>query len=358
MKASATARLATIDALRGIAAFLVVLFHIRGALGDNLKSWMPDWIYSFLSYGFVGVAVFFVISGFVIALSLSHKRATLGLTGRFAIRRSLRLDPPYWVAIALEIGLIYLALQLFPETVKSVPPTWDKVVAHIFYMQDILEYGNIAAVFWTLCIELQFYLFYALMLTLVQWRSAEFIDENGNFSKTASVWFGLSALLGIACMNKLITPPFPGLFIAYWPYFLSGALIALSYASRLSPKYFIGHTILLVISAVFKPTPYLVAALITIIFLFYVASRNLFSSMLSFRPLIYLGTISYSLYLFHSIVGWRFVILVQTLHKGPLSPTMSITVFFCAVIVSLISADIAFRIIETPSINLAKKIRY
>lgn len=358
MTVNTGSRLATIDALRGVAALLVAIFHIRGALGENLSNWLPTWIFETLSIGFVGVAIFFVISGFVIALTLSSREVNLSFVGRFALRRSLRLDPPYWFAIAAEILLIYVAMRVFPGQTTAVPPSVEKIIAHIFYLQDILGYGNIAAVFWTLCIELQFYLFYAFCLAVVQTPTQPLIDSNGHLSSRAVVVFGLTAITGILCVNKWVTPPVPGLFISYWPYFLAGAMIAWVYASGLKEQYFYGYFSILLLCVLVQPTPYLVAALITSAFLLYVAKRRIFSTALAFKPLLYLGTISYSLYLFHSIVGWRAVILVKKLHPDAFSPTLTIVVFLGALAASILSADLAFRLIERPSMNFAKKIRY
>ena len=54
-----------------------------------------------LKLGFVGVDIFFVLSGFVIAYSVREARITPRFLGRFALRRSIRLDPPYWITIAI-----------------------------------------------------------------------------------------------------------------------------------------------------------------------------------------------------------------------------------------------------------------
>jgi peptidoglycan/LPS O-acetylase OafA/YrhL len=84
-----------VDALRGIAAVSVVLFHLKeGKHIPNLYALMPKWLQTLFDHGVLGVSIFFVLSGFVIAHSLYKQHVTLRLAGRFMLRRSIRLDPP------------------------------------------------------------------------------------------------------------------------------------------------------------------------------------------------------------------------------------------------------------------------
>src|SRR5208282_311558 len=92
-------RFLLVDALRGIAAMSVVVFHLaEGHHVDQFMTVAPVWLITVIEHGDLGVAIFFVLSGFVIAHSLYGRNVTLSLAGRFMLRRSLRLDPPYWVA--------------------------------------------------------------------------------------------------------------------------------------------------------------------------------------------------------------------------------------------------------------------
>lgn len=77
-----------VDALRGVAALAVALFHFSGQLSSPLAL-------AFKSYGWLGVDVFFVLSGFVISLSLQGKGYALKDFPAFLLRRLVRLEPPY-----------------------------------------------------------------------------------------------------------------------------------------------------------------------------------------------------------------------------------------------------------------------
>src|SRR3954463_5453335 len=85
-----TPRFRTIDGLRGIAALSVAIFHFNGALVRSTPNWIPHWAQAVASNGFLGVEVFFVISGFVIAFSVRDGEYSGRYLGRFALRRSIR----------------------------------------------------------------------------------------------------------------------------------------------------------------------------------------------------------------------------------------------------------------------------
>ncbi|MEO1183425.1 MAG: acyltransferase family protein [Cyanobacteria bacterium J06636_27] len=84
-----------VDSLRGIGAIWVVLYHIyaTGKLVD-LSNFLPDRLeYIAFKLGNLGVAIFFVLSGFVIAHSLRNAKINPSYVGRFSLRRLLRLSP-------------------------------------------------------------------------------------------------------------------------------------------------------------------------------------------------------------------------------------------------------------------------
>ena len=154
----------TVHALRGLAAFWVVLFHSYkfGALNAlRLDPSSPLTLFLF-EFGRGGVAMFFVISGFVIAHSLRDARPDAPFVGRFMLRRSVRLDPPYWASI-----LVCLALAGAIAANNGLTPTWPSfggVLGHMFYLQELLRVPEISVVYWTLTYEIQFYFIYVLAL--------------------------------------------------------------------------------------------------------------------------------------------------------------------------------------------------
>jgi peptidoglycan/LPS O-acetylase OafA/YrhL len=136
----------TFDALRGIAALLVLCTHICLAVGG----WANVIQYSYFSPGTFGVVLFFCMSGSVIPEA--HRRA--GSERVYWTRRLLRIVPPYLVGLTLAI-----------ITIPSGPPTLPVIFAHLTMLPDLFGITRINSVFWTLEIELLFY-----MLISAGWR--------------------------------------------------------------------------------------------------------------------------------------------------------------------------------------------
>ena len=164
-------RLRSIDALRGIAAIGVVLYHSvpRPANGTptSLLSW-PGYVVQYgSSVGYIGVFLFFVISGFCIHLQWARARAAGQPAeirfGAFWKRRIRRLYPPYLIALAF-----YLLLPALINGVNLSHFLAYDVVMHVLMLHNLdpRTCYSINGVFWTLAIEEQLYLAYFLLLFL------------------------------------------------------------------------------------------------------------------------------------------------------------------------------------------------
>lgn len=204
-------RFVFIDALRGLAALSVVLFHaVEGHHIPELFGRLPYGLQIGLENGNLGVAIFFVLSGFVIAHSLYDQKMNISLLGRFTLRRSLRLDPPYWFAIALTIGLSMLgSLVVKDRSIETY--SLGQVAAHLLYLQDILGYQNINSVFWTLCFEIQFYLVFAILLAVG--RNDPEARFNGPRTAIIFIFAGSVSLLWPLHLNPVLPT---GLFPPLW----------------------------------------------------------------------------------------------------------------------------------------------
>src|SRR5258705_1548487 len=168
-------RLRSIDALRGIAAIGVVLYHSvpRPANGTptSLLNW-PGYLVQYgSSVGYIGVFLFFVISGFCIHLQWARARAAGQPAeirfGAFWKRRIRRLYPPYLIALAF-----YLLLPALMNGVNLSTFLAYDVVMHVLMLHNLdpRTCYSINGVFWTLAIEEQLYLAYFLLLFLrIRW---------------------------------------------------------------------------------------------------------------------------------------------------------------------------------------------
>jgi peptidoglycan/LPS O-acetylase OafA/YrhL len=144
-------RLLYIDAIRGMAALSVVIFHALLWYPGSLT----DGVGQFIDFGKFGVVLFFMVSGFIIPFSLDDARAD-GLRV-FIIRRIFRLYPAYWVSLA---GAAATAIIL------GFPLSLTQFAVNMSMLQGFFRVGDVLPVYWTLLIELIFYSLCAVLFHL------------------------------------------------------------------------------------------------------------------------------------------------------------------------------------------------
>jgi peptidoglycan/LPS O-acetylase OafA/YrhL len=167
----ARGRFQSIDALRGVAALGVVLFHAvsqtQKAVPHNLLQWPVKLIQFLSSFGYIGVFLFFVISGFCIHLQWAKSKASGQERpikfGSFWRRRIRRLYPPYLIAFAL-----FMLMAALTTGINVTHFFVYDVVMHLLMLHNLDPHTcyTINGVFWTLAIEEQLYLAYFLLLFL------------------------------------------------------------------------------------------------------------------------------------------------------------------------------------------------
>lgn len=149
-------RLYVIDALRLVAALMVAMHHYAGTFrvdrpnnniwGRPVSDIMPS-VFRISAYGWMGVEIFFVISGFVICMSCWDRRPR-----DFFVSRVIRLYPAYWFAVVFTT----LVLSLYPEVWPR--PAGRDVLFNLSMLQSGSHIANVDGVYWTLWSELRFYL--------------------------------------------------------------------------------------------------------------------------------------------------------------------------------------------------------
>lgn len=137
-------RIQELDALRGIAALVVLVFHFSLLSPDLLK---------FTKFGVTGVDLFFIISGFVITMSL--ERIQFGY--QFVINRFSRLYPTYWAAVIFTFGIICINKYFLGAYPQTPLPTYD-FFCNLSMFQYYLGAKDLDGPYWTMIIEMLFYL--------------------------------------------------------------------------------------------------------------------------------------------------------------------------------------------------------
>ncbi len=152
-----TERFGNIDLLRGIACIAVVMFHFfyRGQKPGWIVDSPIEVVKMVSSYGYLGVHLFFMISGFVIFMSAQ------GATGReFVASRASRLYPAFWVAVTLT-ALVEILMQDSRFTV-----TLGQYLANMTMLSQFTKYEFIDGAYWSLAVEIQFYVMVYITIKL------------------------------------------------------------------------------------------------------------------------------------------------------------------------------------------------
>lgn len=345
----ATGQFATIHAMRGIAAFWVVLFHIwksDALTGLDLSRWSNATTY-LLEDGRGGVAMFFVISGFVMTHSLWAAKPDLGFLGRFMLRRSIRLDPPYWVSMVVAVAVFGIMAER--RGIPFIAPGAGQVVAHMLYIQEFLRVPDIQLVYWTLTYEIQFY----LVLVLVLWWQR-------GFSPTPWLSRALPILMvALAFIAAFATDEWAphGLFLNFWHAFVAGCLAYAGGYRRHDFAAMLAVVIAIIMlwtapatGDVFNSPAALTALIILALGRFGGLSRGLY-----LVPLQFLGTISYSLYLFH--IPTIIVAMSIGTRLFERSPTGAILMFLWNAAACIAAAALFWWLIERPTHRLAKSVQ-
>ncbi|WP_340202389.1 acyltransferase family protein [Ascidiimonas sp. W6] len=310
MEKQARHRLYHIDLLRFIAALYVVFYHygFRGFAKDDMSVVQYEPLESFSKYGYLGVDLFFIISGFVILMSAKKSNIV-----DFCISRFSRLYPAYWVGIALTTFIVVF----FGGERFSVTPS--QVAFNITMLNGFFEIPYVDGVYWSLLVELKFYILIGFILL---------------FNKIKYIKIFAYLLLGIAIL-QLVLPfgdaPLPLKVVYYFSfprwssYFIAGMFFFLIKSENKVKYYFIPILICYITSvqyAFLKADHYnemyhgifsytTVAVLVTVfyIFMFLVSINQL--QFLNKKAFLSLGVLTYPLYLIHQNIGF---IALNNLH--------------------------------------------
>lgn len=159
-----TTRSYGIDTAKGVAILLVSLYHIWRHLGRASFEWMGLDFFSIFQRGDIGVEFFFVISGYLSALSLSKKGQASQTLAHFLPSRLFRLVVPYYAALLFWIIILYF------ELVRPCPHGLFDLVAHLTFTHTLCmrTFFSISGVFWFLGALMQLYLFTPFMYRITK----------------------------------------------------------------------------------------------------------------------------------------------------------------------------------------------
>jgi peptidoglycan/LPS O-acetylase OafA/YrhL len=313
---SSSSRLAFLDGLRGIAILMVLLAHSIDSVVPAFKSWQE----AYFQLGRAGVYLFFLCSGFIIPISIERH----GSLRRFWVSRFFRLYPMYWFCMA---GVVLFSMGMTNEPVA--------LLANFAMVPLLLGLPLLWPIFWSLSIEILFYacvsvffrigiLRHTIALTVsvivIGW-----LLEGGLWLLGRPVEFEIFSNLALMFVGTVFYRYFYGTISKQMVW----AIIALA-------------LLLLSASVFWQPPSMLIARLVAL---------AIFGSVLSMHRrripnmLIYIGQISYSIYLLHLFV---LALIPKTSY-----PVITIIIWFLCI---MLLASITYRFIERPMIALGHDI--
>jgi peptidoglycan/LPS O-acetylase OafA/YrhL len=336
-------RIPQLDAVRGIAILIVMVHNYYIHL-----TMLP--LASVASYGWMGVDLFFVLSGFLITGILFDTRQSEGYFKNFYIRRCLRIWPLYYAIVFVMFVVVpHAQPAVRPILMAHSSPWWS----YLFFLQNFFVYPSTGAtgslgVTWSVAIEEQFYLVWAV---IVRYCSQDHLR-----------WIAL-AVIGLS--------PFLRYFLSlqhvdlYTNVFcrldglMAGGFLALSIrCKKFAPERFLSAAALVLFLAIplaiitetygQRWLTYSLSSMASAAFLYLAlfAKSRWFQSIMTSRALIYTGTISYGLYLLH-----RLPLDAERSSRFAAHPGLTLLAGFAA---SFVLATLSWRLLETPFLRLKR----
>ncbi|MFD4524765.1 acyltransferase family protein [Streptomyces sp. NPDC058470] len=340
----ARSRLYALDGIRIAAALMVAVHHFAGTKrmnqpgnavwGRPVSDIMPN-VFRFATYGWIGVEIFFVISGFVICMSCWGRSPR-----QFFVSRVIRLYPAYWFAVLFTTGVL-----------MALPGVWERLKPReILFNLTMLQSGSgvqdVDGVYWTLWSEVRFYLLFMLVVATgltyrkvvvfcCVWGAAAMIAPESDFRLLVVVanpdgaWYFIAGLV-LYLMHRF------GQDLLLW------GILAMCW---LMAQMELGHRI----DAVEHVSSWRGSVLIFTVFLLFMVGVALgMTDRMQWKWLVTAGTMTYPLYLMHYAAGTTVI--------NRLRDTMDARLLVAAVIAGfLLLSYLVHRFVERPVARLVKK---
>ncbi|MFA4943135.1 MAG: acyltransferase [Lentisphaeria bacterium] len=300
-------RYLALDAMRFFAALAVMLFHYRLCYNESQE-------FSIFRYGYLGVNVFFMISGFVISFSADGKTWREFVASRFC-----RLYPAFWICCTISwLGLHVIFSRFLPPALTASPGDY---LVNLSMVPRFVDVKMVDGVYWTLQVELIFYLYVFALLLFFKYS---------HFLKFLTAWI-LIAAANAVLQNGIIEK----VFITEWaPYFVMGAI----FYGAAKNRWDLFKVLLLCLAAASvglrmvqlqKVVPML-SVLVPTLLVFLMLSLGRMK--LNSNVLVAIGSVTYPLYLIHNCSGMVLFKLAKPASIPPalLIAAVSLTMIFTA----------------------------
>ncbi len=282
-----------LDALRGIAALAVVLFHYTRYFKD-IGTYNQTTFLNWFRHGDLGVHLFFIISGFVIFMSLEKSARPKD----FIVARFSKLYPTYWACVILT----FIVINITPFWTEKA--SFFDMLVNLTMFQHWFMVKDIDGVYWTLAIELCFYTF---ILIIFSFKKLKEIESFG------ILWLAIMVIVYYLMINNLA----PKINFYYWipllkngTLFFAGIVFYLIKTKGQNIKRYSYLLLCIAVHLLMNPLYESIAVILFfLVFYLFIADKLNF---LANKPLLFLGSISYALYLINQNIGYQLLNFLET----------------------------------------------
>ena len=285
------------DLYRFVAAVIVVMFHytFRGFAADDLSTIEFPYLAQVFKYGYLGVDLFFMISGFVILLTACNKNII-----DFTISRMVRLYPAFWVSVTFTA----LAAWFFGSEKFAVEPM--QYIANLSMVSGYFGIKYVDGVYWTLLVEIRFYLLVGLFLLfgkiqyfkyfLILWSLVAWVNLHVNISGQVAFLLLLDWASYFIAGATFYLIKVEGGHLWKTVMVISAYLLSLQYAWLRIPFLEVHY------SSGFSEV--IIGVIITVFYLCMAATAYGKTDMINRKEMLVLGVLTYPLYLIHQNIGY------------------------------------------------------
>ena len=312
-------RIPSLDSLRGLAILMVIFGHFL-----PLRLSFAEAAFHVTSLGRGGVLLFFLLSGYLVFRNVERQT-----TITFLSRRLFKILPAYWVNVVL-------VFMLGAWVTHDGSWTVDVLFSNFFMVQDLTHRDSLSGVYWTLLIEIKFYLFLSLQFLLLRDR------------------YVLVVLAGLVAVNLAVwlTRGYASLLLTFFPAFYVGIRIRQAESAGWSRAAILSAS---GVSAIVAASLFVfddqygrwsaIYVIVESLALVLVMRAGISNAVLNF-----FGRISYSHYLYHTVVGYAFLSCV------PPATTLAGNLLAVAAAIALTTtvAFVSYRLVEVPMVEFGK----
>ncbi|GFE85074.1 hypothetical protein GCM10011488_00280 [Steroidobacter agaridevorans] len=279
-----------------MAALLVMTFHLTTRYGQlyGHTTELPVT----LPWGNLGVQMFFAISGFVILMTLRNLHSPLD----FVVGRFSRLYPTYWAAMLLTA----LLLAIWPLRGHDISA--GQVVWNVLMFHELFGVGSVSGAYWSLKVEIIFYVLMFLLWTLGYLRRPFIV---------------LGGWLLISIASKFVATPWVitqlGL-LGFIPWFALGISVFVAVGKHEDHAWWPAIAALSIVDIAIDEGALRTIWAVAVLGIMFVGAKGAFSALAS-KPLLFLGAVSYPLYLLHEPLSYTFMLRAE--HAG-LAPVAAV----------------------------------